>query len=49
MTTRAWLWLRSILFRARREREMHEELSAHCAARLNGSRPVDPRRAVPVE
>ena len=29
MTTRAWLWLRSILFRARLEREMQEEMSAH--------------------
>jgi predicted permease len=29
MITRAWLWLRSILLRARLEREMKEEMSAH--------------------
>ena len=29
MITRAWLWLRSILFRARLERDMHEEMTAH--------------------
>ena len=29
--TRAWLWLRSVLFRARLEREMQEEMSAHLA------------------
>ena len=29
MMIRAWLWLRSILFRARLERDMQEEMSAH--------------------
>jgi predicted permease len=29
MITRAWLWLRSILFRRRLEREMQEEMSTH--------------------
>ena len=29
MITRAWLWLRSILFRARHERDMQEEILAH--------------------
>jgi predicted permease len=29
MITRAWLWLRSILFRGRLERDMQEEMSTH--------------------
>ena len=29
MMTRAWLWLRSVLFRRRLEREMNEEMSTH--------------------
>ena len=29
MMIRAWLWVRSILFRARLERDMQEELSSH--------------------
>ena len=29
MMTRLWLWLRSILFRTRLEREMQEEMAAH--------------------
>ena len=29
MIARAWLWLRSVLFRARLERDMQEEMSAH--------------------
>ena len=29
MRTRAWLWLRSVLFRRRLEREMNEEMSTH--------------------
>lgn len=29
--TRTWLWLRSVLFRARLEREMQEEMAAHLA------------------
>ena len=29
MISRAWLWLRSILFRARHERDMQEEILAH--------------------
>jgi predicted permease len=40
MTTRLWLWLRSILFRARLERDMQEEMAAHlqrAAARFEGS------------
>ena len=29
MMTRLWLWLRSILFRTRLERDMQEEMAAH--------------------
>jgi hypothetical protein len=34
MMTRAWLWLRSILFRARLERDMQEEMFTPCSVVL---------------
>ena len=50
MITRAWLWLRSIVFRTRLERDMHEEMSTHlCRATehflASGLSPDDARAA----
>ena len=47
MITRAWLWLHSVLFRARLEREMQEEISTHLRARPSGSRHRACRRTRP--
>jgi predicted permease len=54
MITRAWLWLRSILFRGRLERDMQEELSAHLRRaterfQASGLPPDAARRAAHVE
>ena len=50
MMTRAWLWLHSILFRGRLEREMDEEMSMHLERstdrfRADGFSPGDARVA----
>jgi hypothetical protein len=50
MMIRAWLWLRSLLFRARLERDMQEELSSHLQRATDrfsasGLTPADARHA----
>ena len=50
MIMRAWLWLRSVLFRPRLEREMDEEISTHLGRaterfQTSGLSPNDARMA----